>query len=121
MALSQVRLERNSERDEIEQVVRSGVPVADAHLSLGAAYLEDHRVRDAIDILTRGVGLDAALSLRNYDEYDPDLAATLAIAPRVRNAIPEGSNWNGVEDQYAGDPQFAKPVESEDAKASTSP
>lgn len=51
----------------------------------------------------------------------PDLAATIAQAPRVRNAIPEGSNWNGVEDQYAGDPQFAKPAESEDARASTSP
>jgi L,D-transpeptidase ErfK/SrfK len=35
-----------------------------------------------------------------------DLAALVANAPRVRNAIPQGSNWNGVEDQYAGDPQF---------------
>lgn len=51
----------------------------------------------------------------------PDLAATIAQALRVRNAIPEGANWNGVEDQYAGDPQFAKPAESEDARASTSP
>jgi L,D-transpeptidase ErfK/SrfK len=35
-----------------------------------------------------------------------DLAALVANAPRVRNAIPQGSNWDGVEDQYAGDPQF---------------
>lgn len=51
----------------------------------------------------------------------PDLTAALAAAPRVRNAIPAGSNWDGVEDQYAGDPQFAKPAEGENAKASTSP
>jgi L,D-transpeptidase ErfK/SrfK len=51
----------------------------------------------------------------------PDFTATLAAAPRVRNAIPAGANWDGVEDQYAGDPQFAKPVEGENAKASTSP
>jgi L,D-transpeptidase ErfK/SrfK len=35
-----------------------------------------------------------------------DLAAAVAAAPRVRNAIPNGATWNGVEDQYAGDPQF---------------
>jgi L,D-transpeptidase ErfK/SrfK len=35
-----------------------------------------------------------------------DLTGLVANAPRVRNAIPQGSNWNGVEDQYAGDPQF---------------
>lgn len=51
----------------------------------------------------------------------PELAATLAAAPRVRNAIPTGASWDGVEDQYAGDPQFAKPAEGESAKASTSP
>lgn len=51
----------------------------------------------------------------------PDLAATLAAAPRVRNAIPQGATWNGVEDQYAGDPKFAKPDENEGARASTSP
>jgi L,D-transpeptidase ErfK/SrfK len=51
----------------------------------------------------------------------PDFTATLAAAPRVRNAIPAGANWDGVEDQYAGDPQFAKPAEGENAKASTSP
>jgi L,D-transpeptidase ErfK/SrfK len=43
---------------------------------------------------------------------DQDLAALIAGAPRVRNAIPQGSNWNGVEDQYAGDPRFAKPAEA---------
>ncbi len=50
-----------------------------------------------------------------------DLATTVAGAPRVRNAIPQGATWNGVEDQYAGDPQFAKPAEGVDARASTSP
>jgi len=51
----------------------------------------------------------------------PDLAATVAKAPRVRNAIPKGATWNGVEDQYAGDPRFARPAEGEAARASTSP
>jgi hypothetical protein len=49
----------------------------------------------------------------------PDIAAMLAAAPRVRNAIPVGANWDGVEDQYAGDPQFARPSGEEAAKAST--
>jgi len=48
-----------------------------------------------------------------------DLAATVATAPKVRNALPVGATWNGVEDQYAGDPRFAKPDEAEDAAAST--
>ena len=43
----------------------------------------------------------------------PDRAAAVAAAPRVRNAIPSGANWDGVEDQYANDPQFKKPVEPE--------
>jgi L,D-transpeptidase ErfK/SrfK len=30
-----------------------------------------------------------------------DMAATIAAAPRVRNALPTGATWNGVEDQYA--------------------
>jgi L,D-transpeptidase ErfK/SrfK len=51
----------------------------------------------------------------------PDLEAAIAQAPRVRNAIPEGSNWNGVEDQYAGDPNFAKPADSAAETASTGP
>ena len=50
-----------------------------------------------------------------------DLAATLAEAPRVRNAIPRGATWDGVEDQYAGDPQFAKPDDADETKTSTSP
>ena len=36
----------------------------------------------------------------------------VAAAPRVRNALPVGANWNGVEDQYASDPRFAKPARS---------
>jgi hypothetical protein len=43
----------------------------------------------------------------------------IAAAPKVRNAIPVGATWNGVEDQYAGDPQFAKPAEDVGTKAST--
>ena len=48
-----------------------------------------------------------------------DLAATVAAAPKVRNAIPVGATWNGVEDQYAGDPRFATPDEEEEATVST--
>jgi L,D-transpeptidase ErfK/SrfK len=48
-----------------------------------------------------------------------DLETTVAQAPRVRNALPVGATWNGVEDQYAGDPRFAKPDEPEGAKASS--
>ena len=48
-----------------------------------------------------------------------DITTTIAAAPKVRNAIPVGATWNGVEDQYAGDPQFAKPAEGEGTKAST--
>jgi L,D-transpeptidase ErfK/SrfK len=48
-----------------------------------------------------------------------DIAATIGQAPRVRNAIPAGATWNGVEDQYAGDPQFAKPAVAEGEKASS--
>jgi len=48
-----------------------------------------------------------------------DLAATIAAAPKVRNALPQGATWNGVEDQYAGDPRFAKPEQPESAQASS--
>ena len=48
-----------------------------------------------------------------------DITAMIAAAPKVRNAIPVGATWNGVEDQYAGDPQFAKPAEDVGTKAST--
>jgi hypothetical protein len=48
-----------------------------------------------------------------------DFGETVAAAPKVRNALPVGATWNGVEDQYAGDPRFAKPDEAEDAAAST--
>lgn len=50
-----------------------------------------------------------------------DVAAALAQARRVRNAIPAGATWNGVEDQYAGDPQFAKPTDTTGARASAGP
>jgi L,D-transpeptidase ErfK/SrfK len=50
-----------------------------------------------------------------------DLAAMISQAPRVRNAIPVGATWNGVEDQYAGDPRFAKPADDESPTASTGP
>jgi L,D-transpeptidase ErfK/SrfK len=49
-----------------------------------------------------------------------EIASTIAVAPRVRNALPVGATWNGVEDQYAGDPKFAKPAEADgEKKAST--
>ncbi|MGQ0429120.1 MAG: L,D-transpeptidase family protein [Gammaproteobacteria bacterium] len=48
--------------------------------------------------------------------------AMIAAAPRVRNAIPPGATWDGVEDQYAGEPQFAKPETGQGAEhASTGP
>jgi len=40
------------------------------------------------------------------------LEARVAQAPRVRNAIPKGATWDGVDDQYAGDPQFQKPQDA---------
>jgi L,D-transpeptidase ErfK/SrfK len=46
------------------------------------------------------------------------LDAIIAAAPKVRNEIPAGATWNGVEDQYAGDPKFARPAEDAGAKAS---
>jgi L,D-transpeptidase ErfK/SrfK len=49
------------------------------------------------------------------------LDATVAHARRVRNAIPAGATWNGVEDQYAGDPQFARPADGTGARASAGP
>ena len=50
------------------------------------------------------------------------LEALVAQAPRVRNAIPKGATWNGVEDQYAGDPQFRKPqAAGGDGQQSASP
>jgi L,D-transpeptidase ErfK/SrfK len=48
-----------------------------------------------------------------------DLAAILAAAPRVRNELPVGATWDGVEDQYAGDPEFARPAQPEAEKASS--
>jgi len=49
-----------------------------------------------------------------------DMAATIAAAPRVRNALPLGATWNGVEDQYAengGDAPLQQPAS---ANSSTS-
>lgn len=49
----------------------------------------------------------------------PDLEALLAQAPRVRNALPQGASWNGVEDQYAGEPEFKKPAVTGEGDAPT--
>ncbi|MSQ91327.1 MAG: LysM peptidoglycan-binding domain-containing protein [Gammaproteobacteria bacterium] len=49
----------------------------------------------------------------------PDLEALLAQAPRVRNALPQGASWDGVEDQYAGEPEFKKPAVTGAADAAT--
>lgn len=48
-----------------------------------------------------------------------NLNALLAQAPRVRNALPKGASWDGVEDQYAGEPEFKKPAVTGDADAAT--
>ena len=45
----------------------------------------------------------------------PGLEARIAQAPRVRNAIPPGATWDGVEDQYAGEPEFHKPAAAGEA------
>ncbi|MBF8292027.1 MAG: hypothetical protein HW392_854 [Steroidobacteraceae bacterium] len=49
----------------------------------------------------------------------PDLEALLAQAPRVRNALPKGASWDGVEDQYAGEPEFKKQLVTGEADATT--
>ena len=49
----------------------------------------------------------------------PNLEALLAQAPRVRNALPQGASWDGVEDQYAGEPEFKKPAVTGEADAAT--
>ena len=41
---------------------------------------------------------------------EPGLENLVAKAPRVRNALPQGASWDGVEDQYAGEPEFQKPA-----------
>jgi tetratricopeptide (TPR) repeat protein len=63
---------------ELEQVVRSGAPAAEAYLALGAAYLDATRVREAIDVLTRGTELDPAR---------PDVRVQLARALRMSGAL----------------------------------
>ena len=74
---------------------------------------------DAID--WAGIGAEAAkpsgLAVSVGPGAKPDRATAVAAAPRVRNAIPTGANWDGVEDQYANDPQFKKPVETEAAES----
>ncbi len=47
------------------------------------------------------------------------LEAALAQAPRVRNALPQGANWDGIEDQYAGEPEFKKPAVIGEADTAT--
>lgn len=51
-----------------------------------------------------------------------ELETLLAQAPRVRNALPQGANWDGIEDQYAGEPEFTQPATGGDgSRASASP
>jgi L,D-transpeptidase ErfK/SrfK len=79
-----------------------------------AATIDWERIR-AMAADPRGIAVEVgAQAARN-------LQAAIAEAPRVRNAIPTGSNWNGVEDQYAGDPKFAKPADASTETASTGP
>ena len=50
------------------------------------------------------------------------LETALVQAPRVRNALPQGASWNGIEDQYADEPEFSKPATAGDGShASASP
>jgi L,D-transpeptidase ErfK/SrfK len=49
----------------------------------------------------------------------PSLETLLAQAPRVRNALPQGASWDGIEDQYAGEPEFKKPVVAGEAEPTT--
>ncbi len=48
-----------------------------------------------------------------------NLEALLAQAPRVRNALPQGASWDGIEDQYAGEPEFKKPAVTGEADTAT--
>ena len=49
----------------------------------------------------------------------PNLDSLVAKAPRVRNALPQGASWDGVEDQYAGEPEFKKPAAAIDTTAAS--
>lgn len=49
----------------------------------------------------------------------PSLETLLAQAPRVRNALPQGASWDGIEDQYAGEPEFKKPAVTGEAEPTT--
>ncbi len=49
----------------------------------------------------------------------PSLETLVAQAPRVRNALPQGASWDGVEDQYAGEPEFKKPAVTDAADTTT--
>jgi len=50
------------------------------------------------------------------------LETALVQAPRVRNALPQGASWDGIEDQYADEPEFSKPATAGDGShASASP
>jgi L,D-transpeptidase ErfK/SrfK len=80
--------------------------------------------RDAIDweAIRAAAAKPSGIALEAGPGAPVPLEAAIAQAPRVRNAIPAGSNWDGVEDQYAGDPQFAKPAEAAAGeRASTAP
>lgn len=60
-------------------------------------------VREAA-VLPRGIALPVGPGPA------PGLETLLAQAPRVRNALPQGASWDGIEDQYAGEPEFKQPA-----------
>ena len=63
---------------ELEQVVGAGVPIADAYLALGSAYLDAGRIREGVDVLTRGAAVDPARA---------DVRVRLARAQRLSGAL----------------------------------
>jgi tetratricopeptide (TPR) repeat protein len=63
---------------EWEEVLKSGVRVADVFVSLGRAYLEAERFSDAVEILSQGTHVDSAR---------PDLRLQLARAFRLTGAL----------------------------------
>ena len=80
-ALALLELDHRDEGTrELEQVIRAGVTEPDAYLALGAAYLEVHRLREAIDVLTRGTQIDSSR---------PALRIQLARALRESGALAE--------------------------------
>jgi len=72
--------------------------------------LEESRGAVCCDRLGSDRAGGGAIALAVGPGASQGLEAALAQAPRVRNALPQGANWDGIEDQYAGEPEFKKPT-----------